>query len=124
MIGEGTKIDNLVQIAHNVVIGHHCIIVAQCGIAGSVTIEDFVLLGARVGIIPHMTVGKGAQLAALSAVATDVPPGARWGAAGKSRRQWIREMKTVERMSKSGGKIESPSISADGEVDALRDRAL
>ena len=112
VIGEGTKIDNLVQIAHNVVIGRHCIIVAQTGISGSVTIEDFVVLGARSGVIPHMTIGKGAQLAALSAVATDVPRGARWGGMpAKPIRRWIREMAVLERMAGHSGKIESPSIS-------------
>ncbi len=59
VIGEGTKIDNLCQIGHNCVIGKHCIIVAQSGLSGSVTIEDFVVLGPRTGIIPHITVGKG-----------------------------------------------------------------
>src|SRR6185436_5199859 len=63
VIGEGTKIDNMVQIAHNVVIGRHCVIVAQCGIAGSATLEDYVVLGARAGVIDHATVGEGAQLA-------------------------------------------------------------
>ena len=116
MIGEGTKIDNLVQIAHNVVIGRHCIIVAQCGISGSVTIEDFVVLGARVGIIPHMTVGKGAQIAARSSVAKPVPPGVRWGGApAKPMRQWFREMMTLERLAmQQTDTVESPSISGDG----------
>jgi UDP-3-O-[3-hydroxymyristoyl] glucosamine N-acyltransferase len=63
IIGEGTKIDNLCQIGHNCVIGKHCIIVAQSGLSGSVTIEDHVVLGPRTGIIPHITVGKGAILA-------------------------------------------------------------
>jgi UDP-3-O-[3-hydroxymyristoyl] glucosamine N-acyltransferase len=66
VIGEGTKIDNLCQIGHNCVVGRHCIIVAQSGLSGSVTIEDFVALGPRTGIIPHVTVGKGAMLASRS----------------------------------------------------------
>ena len=64
VIGEGTKIDNLVQIGHNVSIGRHCVIVAQTGIAGSSTLEDFVVLGARVGVNNHVTIGEGAQIAA------------------------------------------------------------
>ena len=60
VIGEGTKIDNLCQIGHNCIVGRHCIIVAQSGLSGSVTLEDFVVLGPRTGIIPHITVGKGA----------------------------------------------------------------
>ena len=61
VIGAGTKIDNWCQIGHNVVIGKNCIIVAQSGLSGSVTLEDNVVLAARVGIIPHVTVGKAAR---------------------------------------------------------------
>ena len=100
IIGEGTKIDNLCQIAHNVVIGRHCIIVGQCGISGSVTLEDYVVLGARVGVIEHVTIGKGAQLAARSSVLRDVPAGARWGglAVAKPIKQYYRELLIVERL--------------------------
>lgn len=79
VIGEGTKIDNLVQIGHNVTIGRFCIIVSQVGIAGSATIGDGVMLGGDVGVNGHLTIGDGAQIAAKSAVAGDVPAGARWG---------------------------------------------
>ncbi|MBO6917599.1 MAG: UDP-3-O-(3-hydroxymyristoyl)glucosamine N-acyltransferase [Rhizobiaceae bacterium] len=79
VIGEGTKIDNLVQIAHNVRIGRHCVIVSQVGIAGSAELGDFVLIGGAAGVVGHVKVGNGAQIAATSAVATDVPEGARWG---------------------------------------------
>jgi len=79
VIGEGSKIDNLVQVGHNVSIGRHCIVVAQAGISGSATLEDFVVLGARVGINTYVTIGEGAQIAAASAVNGDVPAGARWG---------------------------------------------
>ncbi len=103
VIGEGTKIDNLVQIAHNVVIGRHCIIVAQTGISGSVTLEDFVVLAARVGTNNHVTIGEGAQIAAISIVNDDVPPGAKWGGTpAKPVRQWFREMKTLERLARAG----------------------
>ncbi len=79
VIGEGTKIDNLVQVGHNVSIGRHCVVVAQVGIAGSSTLEDFVVLGARVGLNTNVTIGEGAQIAATSNVHGDVPAGARWG---------------------------------------------
>lgn len=79
VIGEGTKIDNLVQIAHNVRIGRHCVIVAQVGIAGSATIGNGVMIGGAAGIAGHVTIGDGVKLAALSGVAGDVPAGARWG---------------------------------------------
>lgn len=79
VIGEGTKIDNLVQIGHNCVIGRHCVICAQTGLAGSSTLEDFVVLGGQVGLAGHLTIGAGAQIAAQSGVAGDVPRGARYG---------------------------------------------
>jgi UDP-3-O-[3-hydroxymyristoyl] glucosamine N-acyltransferase len=100
IIGEGTKVDNLVQIAHNVSIGRHCVIVSQVGIAGSATIEDFVVLGGQVGVIGHCTIGAGAQIAASSNVATDVPAGARWGGTpAKPIREWLREIAWVNQTS-------------------------
>ena len=76
VVGEGTKIDNLVQIGHNVVIGRHCVIVAQTGISGSSQLGDFVVLGGQVGVVGHVKIGAGAQIAASSNVHGDVPPGA------------------------------------------------
>jgi UDP-3-O-[3-hydroxymyristoyl] glucosamine N-acyltransferase len=73
-IGRGTKIDNLVQIAHNVVIGPHCIIVGQAGVAGSATLGAGVVLGGQVAVRDHITLGEGAMVAACGAVAEDVPP--------------------------------------------------
>lgn len=105
VIGEGTKIDNLVQIGHNVSIGRHCIIVAQTGISGSVTLEDFVVLAARVGVNNHARIGEGAQIAATSNVRGEVPPGARWGGTpAKPSALWIREMITLERLAARGMK--------------------
>ena len=93
VIGEGTKIDNLVQIGHNVSVGRHCIIVAHCALAGSVTLEDFVALGGRVTINNHVHIGMGAQVAGMSGVNTDIPPGGRLaGLAAKAAKDWLREV--------------------------------
>lgn len=99
-IGEGTKIDNLVQIAHNVEIGRHCIIVAQTGISGSARLGDFVALGGQVGVLGHITIGSGAQIAAGSGVMRgDVPPGERWGGwPAKAMRTWIREITVLKNL--------------------------
>ena len=105
VIGEGTKIDNLCQIGHNCVVGRHCIIVAQSGLSGSVTIEDFVVLGPRTGIIPHITVGKGATLASRSTVYDNVPAGEVWGGfPAKPKLQWMREVVALQKLAAEGRK--------------------
>ncbi|MGH7024968.1 MAG: DapH/DapD/GlmU-related protein, partial [Caulobacteraceae bacterium] len=87
-----TKIDNLVQIAHNVTIGRNCVFAAHCGISGSVTIGDGCMFGGRVGIADHVAIGEGARLAAASGVLKNVPAGESWGGTpARPVRQWIRE---------------------------------
>jgi UDP-3-O-[3-hydroxymyristoyl] glucosamine N-acyltransferase len=76
-IGKGTKIDNLVQIGHNVTIGEHCIIVAQVGIAGSTEIGDRVTLAGQVGVVGHVKVGDNAVIAAKAGVTKSLPPNSR-----------------------------------------------
>ncbi|MGH7224777.1 MAG: UDP-3-O-(3-hydroxymyristoyl)glucosamine N-acyltransferase [Gemmataceae bacterium] len=99
VIGEGTKIDNQVQIGHNVTIGRHCLLAAQIGLAGSLTIGDNVAIGAKAGLNNHLKIGEGAQIAAMSAVKDDIPPNARWGGYfAKPTKQWFREMLAVERL--------------------------
>ena len=78
VIGAGTKIDNLVHIAHNCRIGRLCLIMAQVGIAGSVRVEDGCILAGQVGISGHNTIGKGATLAAQAGVFGDIPAGETW----------------------------------------------
>lgn len=93
IIGEGSKIDNLVQVAHNVKIGRLCVIAGHCGISGSVTIGDMVMLGGRVGIADHITIGDRAQLAASSGVMNDIPVGEKWaGSPAQPIRMAFREI--------------------------------
>ena len=79
VIGQGTKIDNLVQIAHNVRIGRNCIIAGLSGISGSVVVGDNVTMGGGVGLADHLTIGPGAKLAARSGFMSNVPAGEVWG---------------------------------------------
>ena len=103
VIGEGTKIDNQVQIGHNVTIGRHCLLAAQIGLAGSLTIGDNVALGAKVGINNHLRIGDGAQVTAMSGVKDDIPPNGRWGGLfAKPTKQWFREVLAVERLARGG----------------------
>ena len=99
VIGEGTKIDNQVQIGHNVTIGRRCLLAAQIGLAGSLTIGDNVALGAKVGINNHLKIGDGAQVTAMSGVKDDIPAGGRWGGYfAKPTKQWFREILAMERL--------------------------
>ena len=75
-IGEGTKIDNQVQIGHNVVIGKHCILVSGCGVSGSSQLGDYVVVAAQAGITGHVTVGSQCTLGARTVVTKDLPAGA------------------------------------------------
>ena len=82
-IGDGTKIDNLVQIAHNCRIGKHNLICSQVGIAGSTTTGDYVVMGGQAGVRDHVHIGTGAKLSAMAGITNDVPDGV--GDAGHSR---------------------------------------
>lgn len=75
-VGEGTKIDNLVQVGHNVIIGKHCIVCSQVGISGSTTLEDYVVLGGQAGLGGHVRIGKGAKAGGQAGITSDVAPGA------------------------------------------------
>ena len=78
IIGKGTKIDNLVQIAHNVTVGEHCILVSQVGIAGSTKLGNYVILGGQVGLAGHLKIGNRVSVAAQSGVMNNIPDGETW----------------------------------------------
>ncbi len=102
MIGEGAKIDNLVQIAHNVTIGRSCLIVSQVGISGSTELGDFVAAGGQAGMAGHLKIGAGAEIAAQSGIIADVPPQARVGGTpARPFRRWLRAQVMLDRL---GGK--------------------
>ena len=110
VIGEGTKIDNLVQIGHNVVVGRHCVIVAQAGISGSCTIEDFVAIGGQAGLAGHLHIGAGAQIAADAGLMNDVPAGGRWGGSpARPIRDLWKEVTLLKKMVRESGTREPPT---------------
>ncbi len=99
IIGQGTWIDNLVQIGHNVEIGRGCIIVAQVGISGSTKIADYVAIGGQAGIAGHLHIGMGAQIAAKSGVMKNISPGEELaGSPAMPKRQYFRQLATLNRL--------------------------
>ncbi|MFI4964629.1 MAG: UDP-3-O-(3-hydroxymyristoyl)glucosamine N-acyltransferase [Caulobacterales bacterium] len=91
-IGENTKIDNQVQIAHNVRVGRNCVMAAHTGISGSVTIGDGAQFGGRAGVADHVSIGDGARIGAAAGVMKDIPAGETWGGfPARPIRQWMRE---------------------------------
>ena len=104
VIGSGSVIDNLVQIAHNVSLGQGCIIVAQAGISGSSRLADHVVLGGQVGLSDHLKVGKGARVAAQGGVMRDIEPGGEVGGSpAVPIRQWHRQTLALTRLARRKG---------------------
>jgi UDP-3-O-[3-hydroxymyristoyl] glucosamine N-acyltransferase len=92
VVGENTKIDNLAQIAHNVVIGRNCLLAAFTGISGSTIIGDGCMFGGRVGIADHVTIGPGVRIGAGAGVMKDIPAGESWGGLpARPLVRWMRE---------------------------------
>ncbi len=103
VIGAGTRIDNLVQIAHNVRIGRACVIVSQVGISGSVVLEDQVVLAGQAGIAGHLRIGTGSRIAAQAGVMANVPPRSELGGSpAQPVKSFFREVATVRRWVRDG----------------------
>ena len=101
VLGEGTKIDNLVQIGHNCRIGRNCLIAAMSGLAGSTIVGDGVLMGGNVGTSGHLTIGAGSVIHGRSAVTKDWPPGSKLaGAPAQDIRDFWRELATMRKLTK------------------------
>ncbi|NIA67303.1 UDP-3-O-(3-hydroxymyristoyl)glucosamine N-acyltransferase [Pelagibius litoralis] len=104
VIGAGAKIDNLVQIGHNVKVGRGCVLVAQSGVAGSTTLEDFVGVAAQAGVSGHLTIGSGARIGAKAGVMRDVPSGMSvLGSPARPVREFFRLCALWERQLKARG---------------------
>jgi UDP-3-O-[3-hydroxymyristoyl] glucosamine N-acyltransferase len=98
-IGKGSKIDNLVQIAHNVVIGEHSILVSQTGIAGSTKLGSYVVLGGQVGLAGHLKIGNQVTVAAQSGVMHDIPDGEKWfGTPAQPDKQTKRQILALQKL--------------------------
>jgi UDP-3-O-[3-hydroxymyristoyl] glucosamine N-acyltransferase len=103
VLGEGTKIDNLVQIGHNSVTGRHCIIAGQAGLAGSVVLGDFVIVGGKAAISDHVTVGARARIAGLSGVWRDLEAARDYGGIpARPIREWHKETALIAKLARNG----------------------
>jgi UDP-3-O-[3-hydroxymyristoyl] glucosamine N-acyltransferase len=99
VIGRGTKIDNLVQIAHNVVTGEHCLIISQVGVAGSTRVGSYVVLAGQVGIAGHLKIGNRVSVGAQSGVMNHIPDGEKWlGSPAVPERQAKRQYIGIQRL--------------------------
>ena len=107
VIGDGTKIDNLVHIGHNVRLGRGCMVAAMCGFAGSVRVGDGVLVGGAAAINGHLTINSGARIGGASVVFGNVPPGETWsGHPARPHRQTLRDQAMLGRLARIGVRLE------------------
>jgi UDP-3-O-[3-hydroxymyristoyl] glucosamine N-acyltransferase len=121
VIGAGTRIDNLVQIAHNVRIGRGCVVVAQVGISGSTVLEDHVVLAGQAGIAGHLRIGAGSRIGAKSGVMADVPPRSDLvGIPAQPVKAFFKEIATLRRWVRDGGtpiRTSRPNTKKNPDVD-------
>ena len=103
VIGAGSRLDNLVQIGHNVRLGLCCVVVSQAGISGSTVLGDFVVIGGQAGLAGHLHIGDGARLGGQAGVMADVPPGAEFlGSPAMPVRAFFRQVATLRRLAEGG----------------------
>jgi len=101
VIGAGSRLDNLVQIGHNVRLGRNCVVVAQVGISGSTVLEDFVMVGGQAGLTGHLRIGRGAKIGAQSGVMSDVAAGAEMmGSPVEPIREYWRRLAVLRRLAR------------------------
>jgi UDP-3-O-[3-hydroxymyristoyl] glucosamine N-acyltransferase len=104
VIGAGSRLDNLVQIGHNVILGRCCVIVAQVGISGSTVLEDFVRVGGQAAMAGHLRIGQGAEIGAQAGVISDLAPGATvLGSPAQPKKNFFRQIATLKKMAKGEG---------------------
>ena len=103
VIGAGSRLDNLVQIGHNVILGRCCVVVAQVGISGSTEIEDFVQIGGQAGIAGHLHIGRGAQIGAQAGLIADVPENGKvLGSPAQPRTEFLRQVALLKKLMRRG----------------------
>lgn len=108
VVGAGSRIDNLVQLGHNVRLGRHCLVMSQVGIAGSARIGNGVVLAGQVGVVGHLTIGDGARVAAQSGVGHDLPGGADYGGSpARPHREWLRSHAVLYRLAPIAREMEA-----------------
>ena len=101
VIGAGSRLDNLVQIGHNVILGRCCVIVAQVGISGSTVLEDFVRVGGQAAMAGHLRIGQGAEIGAQAGVISDMAAGASvLGSPAQPKQDFFRQIATLKRIAK------------------------
>lgn len=125
VIGKGTKIDNLVQIAHNVTIGEHCLVVAHVGISGSTKLGNYVILGGQVGIAGHLKIGNKVTVAAQSGVMHPIPDGEKWlGSPAQPDRQTKRQLIAIQHLPELLRRVAALEHKLGGETGTASDKAI